>query len=92
MWIINSYYSNLIEGHDTRPSNTEFALADRLETPIDLHRDFHLEAAAHVRVQAQIDVLAAAGTLPEPFYRNVPDAMLRIPGRFRTTPEDDTLR
>ena len=49
-----------------------------------------LEAAAHVRVQAEIDRMAAQGTLPEPassdfirwlhreFYSNAPNEMLRI--------------
>ena len=62
--IMNSYYSNLIEGHITRPREIEKALAG--EAGDDAHRDLRLEAAAHVRVQQQIDQQAVAGTLSDP--------------------------
>ncbi len=56
-------------------------------------RNLQEEAAAHVRVQARIDELAAEGTLPNPtsgefirwlhaeFYRSVPRAMLIVRSR-----------
>lgn len=61
--IMNTYYSNLIEGHDTRPRDIERALAGEFD-PDDQRRDLQREAAAHVRVQAEIDRLAAEGSSP----------------------------
>src|SRR5712692_4532425 len=63
--IMNTYYSNLIEGHNTRPHDIERALAGHLDDDHE-RRNLQLEAAAHVRVQKQVDELAAAGRLPEP--------------------------
>jgi Fic family protein len=92
--IMNTYYSNLIEGHDTRPRDIERALAGKFDRD-EGRRNLQMEAAAHVRVQAQIDRMAAGGELPEPasadfirwlhreFYRAAPKAMLRIQGKDR---------
>lgn len=91
MRIMNTYYSNLIEGHNTRPRDIARALSGDLDTDEE-RRNLQLEAAAHVRVQREIDRMAADGTLPEPasseflcwvhheFYRNAPKAMLEIQG------------
>ena len=92
--IMNSYYSNLIEGHQTRPRDIERALEGDLDK--DEHRrDLQLEAAAHVRVQRQIDSMAARDTLPEPgsrdflrwlhteFYRDAPARVLEGRGITR---------
>src|SRR5258708_2217638 len=87
--IMNTYYSNLIEGHNTRPRDIARALAGDLDND-NYRRNLQLEAAAHVRVQAEVDRMAGKGRLPEPasvdfirqlhrdFYRNAPEAMLRI--------------
>jgi Fic family protein len=87
--IMNTYYSNLIEGHDTRPRDIERALAGEFDQDQG-RRDLQMEAAAHVRVQAEIDRLSAAATLPAPasgeflqwlhreFYRDAPESMLAI--------------
>ncbi|MBI4922893.1 MAG: Fic family protein [Devosia nanyangense] len=85
--IMNSYYSNLIEGNHTLPRDIESALAvirhspaHRNETrPAEIERalsdgpdrdegrrNLQLEAAAHVRVQEEVDRQALAGVLPEP--------------------------
>ncbi len=92
--IMNTYYSNLIEGHDTRPRDIERALAGQLDRD-EGRRNLQIEAAAHVRVQAEVDRLAAEGRLPEPastdflrwlhqeFYRDAPKSMLRIRGAGR---------
>ena len=89
--VMNTYYSNLIEGHDTRPQDIERALAGNLDRD-EGRRNLQLEAAAHVRVQAEIDRMAAEDNLPEPassdfirwlhreFYRDAPASMLRIHG------------
>ncbi|MGC2409228.1 MAG: Fic family protein [Methyloceanibacter sp.] len=92
--IMNTYYSNLIEGHHTRPKDIERALAGEFDQD-ERRRNLQIEAAAHVRVQTEIDRMAAEGRLPEPasidfirwlhreFYRNAPEEMLRIHGNGR---------
>ena len=92
--IMNTYYSNLIEGHDMRPRDIERALAGELDRD-EGRRNLQIEAAAHVRVQAEIEAMAREGRLPEPasvdfiswlhreFYRDAPTAMLHIQGAGR---------
>ncbi|PTE11347.1 Fic family protein [Mesorhizobium helmanticense] len=92
--IMNTYYSNLIEGHNTRPRDIERALAGEFDKDQE-RRNLQVEAAAHVRLQGEIDRLAAEGQLPEPasldflrwlhaeFYRDADEAMLRIRGADR---------
>lgn len=87
--IMNAYYSNLIEGHNTRPKDIARALEGDLDEN-EGRRNLQLEAASHVRLQEKIDRLAAASKLPEPasvdflkwlhaeFYRDVPEALLHI--------------
>ena len=87
--LMNTYYSNLIEGHNTRPRDIARALEGKLDRDKE-RRNLQLEAAAHVRVQTEIDRLAAVNELPEPasvdfiqwlhreFYRNAPKEMLLI--------------
>jgi Fic family protein len=89
--LMNTYYTNLIEGHNTRPRDIARALEGELDQDKD-RRNLQLEAAAHVRVQMEIDRLAAEGQLGEPasvefikwlhleFYRDAPEEMLRIRG------------
>jgi Fic family protein len=90
--VMNTYYSNLIEGHHTRPRDIQRALEGEFDQD-EKRRNYQIEAAAHVRVQAEIEKQAAAGTLPEPasmdfirwlhreFYKGAPDEMLRIKGK-----------
>ena len=85
--IMNTYYSNLIEGHNTRPRDIERALAGDLDED-EGRRNLQLEAAAHVRIQVHLDELAGDNALPEPascdfikelhreFYEDAPEAML----------------
>ncbi|MER9965010.1 Fic family protein [Mesorhizobium sp. M0045] len=61
---MNSYYSNLIEGHNTRPRDIESALAGAEIDPE--RRPLALEAKAHVEVQRVIDGLGLRGELPSP--------------------------
>jgi len=80
---MNCYYSNLIEGHDTRPVDIERALhADFATEP--KRRDLQLEAAAHIAVQAAIDTDAIDATQPlsalardihRQFYERLPDSL-----------------
>src|ERR1043165_3962837 len=48
--IMNTYYSNLIEGHNTRPTDIARALEGEFDKDSD-RRNLQLEAAAHVRLQ-----------------------------------------
>jgi Fic family protein len=63
--VMNCYYSNLIEGHNTRPRDIERALDDELAGEPE-RRNLQLEARAHIRVQSSIDELHASGKLDEP--------------------------
>ena len=98
--LMNCYYSNLIEGHDTRPRDIARALVGDLDED-EGRRDLQIEAAAHVCVQEKIDRLAAEDRLPEPasrdfirwlhaeLYRDAPEAMLSIESdhaEFRMAP------
>ena len=86
--VMNCYYSNLIEGHNTRPRDIERALAGaELEAET---RPLALEARAHVIVQRSIDKIHREGILLRPtsvafltfvhkaFYDEMPDEFRRI--------------
>lgn len=87
--IMNCYYSNLIEGHNTTPREIEAALRDQFEAAEE-RRNLQIEARAHIRLQRDIDRRHAAGDLAEPasadfirwlhreFYTNAPEAMLIV--------------
>ena len=62
--VMNAYYSNLVEGHHTRPRDIERAMSGDLDAE-GPRRDLQLEAAAHVRLQATLDKLAPNDALPE---------------------------
>lgn len=87
--IMNCYYSNLIEGHNTLPREIERALHNEFDCD-QARRDLQIEAKAHIRVQQLIDQMHAQNTLAEPasvdflqwlhteFYRDASDEMLTI--------------
>ncbi len=87
--IMNCYYSNLIEGHNTHPRDIEHALKGNFAEDKD-RRNLQIEAAAHIRVQRVVDGMAAEGRFLEPassdfilwlhreFYRDASPDMLRI--------------
>src|SRR5580658_8550007 len=50
--VMNCYYSNLIEGHNTTPREIIRALQDRLDAAED-RRNLPLEARGHIRVQRE---------------------------------------
>ena len=68
--LMNCYYSNLIEGHNTRPRDIARALVADLDRD-EGRRNLQIEAAAHVRVQEKTDRLAAEDRLPERTARRV---------------------
>ncbi len=92
--VMNCYYSNLIEGHNTTPRDIERALAGELAAEEE-RRNLQVEAAAHIRLQREIDRRYGAGTLGEPaaqdfilwlhreFYHDAPEAMLIVEGAGR---------
>lgn len=92
--IMNTYYSNLIEGHKTRPRDIERALSGNLD-PDPHRRNLQLEAKAHVRLQESVDQLSLNGGLPNPvtkdfiqylhreFYKDAPEEFLRVQGSGR---------
>ena len=82
--VMNCYYSNLIEGHNTLPYEVESALNNDLSED-SATRDLQQEALAHIHVQALID----EGKHPQPamsiefltwchteFYQRLPESML----------------
>jgi Fic family protein len=87
--MMNSYYSNRIEGNNTRPRDIERALAGDFDADPG-RRALQQEHAAHVRLQEEIDRRAAEGTLPDPtnpefirwlhhsFYEGATDEMLTM--------------
>lgn len=93
--IMNCYYSNLIEGHNTTPREIEQALAGQFEAEEE-RRNLQIEAKAHIEVQRWVDQQAAAGQLEEPasvafiqelhrrFYDHATPSMLLIQGNGRS--------
>lgn len=63
--VMNCYYSNLIEGHNTRLQDIERALNSDFEND-DEKRNLQIEALAHVRVQSKIDRMYINGELNNP--------------------------
>jgi Fic family protein len=103
---MNCYYSNLIEGHNTRPRDIERALANDLDAD-EPRRNLQLEARQHIRLQELIDRAFSEGTLQDPassefirylhreFYRDAPEVWLRLKGagrEFLMTPGEPRSR
>ena len=51
--MVNSYYSNLIEGHSTHPVDIERAMQQDYSADQE-KRDFHIESRIHIEVQEEI--------------------------------------
>ena len=87
--IMNTYYSNLIEGHHTRPKDIERALAGDFDRDRE-RRNLQIEAQRMFACRPRLTAYAAAEELPEPaspdslrmlhreFYKDAPDDLLRI--------------
>ncbi len=63
--LMNSYYSNSIEGNDTKPQEIERALAGNFDQDPE-KRALQQENAAHIRLQSAIDARARNKELPDP--------------------------
>lgn len=95
--LMNSYYSNRIEGNNTRPRDIERALAGHFDDDPAMHA-MQQENAAHIRLQGEIDRMAAEGVLPDPsgesflkylhteFYRGAVPEVLHVRGDVHITP------
>lgn len=90
--LMNCYYSNLIEGHVTRPRDIAAAVeGDLSDDPTQ--RDLQQEARAHIVVQKAIDQHFHTGDLADPatedfilglhrdFYARMPQAFRLIEGK-----------
>ena len=87
--VMNCYYSNLIEGHNTKLQDIERALNSDFEEDNET-RNLQFEAIAHIEVQSKIDQLYMNGKLGNPtsiefilwlhkeFYKNATEEMLTI--------------
>ena len=79
---MNSYYSNLIEGHDTHPRDIERALKEDFSSNKE-KRTLQLEAKSHITVQAKIDEGKAENItsreyiswIHEEFYKLLPEEL-----------------
>ncbi|HPX60227.1 MAG TPA: Fic family protein [Deltaproteobacteria bacterium] len=92
--LINSYYSNLIEGHSTHPIDIERAMhKDYSADPVK--RDLQMESLAHINCQKQIEVrlLAEPGlnTASEDFIKWLHRILYdQLPGELRQVKDDRT--
>lgn len=87
--LINSYYSNLIEGHSTHPFDIERAMRQDYATD-PARRDLQLESLAHIHCQRTIETwlqeeptLNVAGVdflcrVHRLFYDQLPDELRRV--------------
>ncbi|MDH5571148.1 MAG: Fic family protein [Gammaproteobacteria bacterium] len=90
MAVINSYYSNLIEGNHTLPHEIRAAQADKFSSE-PAKRDLQRESMAHIHVQAWLEVakpdLARLYTpefiqaIHQEFYQQMPASLQQIKDR-----------
>lgn len=67
--IMNTYYSNLIEGHKTLPRDIVRGLNDDFDQDTNI-RNLQLEAVAHIKLCEEIDRQVSNGKLREPASKN----------------------
>ena len=89
---MNCYYSNLIEGHLTLPTDIEKALNNNFVDD-ERTKNLQLEAVAHIKVQEKIDRNLAPGRatsiericwLHQEFSSHLPVSMLKIENQAKT--------
>jgi Fic family protein len=89
MWVINSYYSNLIEGNSTKPHDIRDAQRGNYNSDA-VKRDLQLESLAHMQMQEWIqkqkpcvDTLFSPKfflQIHEQFYQRIPEKLWVIKG------------
>lgn len=101
--VVNCYYSNKIEGHNTSLRDIERALSGDFDLD-DQRRNLQIEARSHIRLQRIIDTLHRNGNLPDPvnlefllflhkeFYEGASDAMLTLEDGSRLMPGEIRTR
>ncbi len=90
---MNSYYSNLIEGHDTHPLDIDKALRSEYSTDKE-KRDRQQEALAHIAVHRELHTRWHAGNAPaspasgeflkelhKAFYEHLPETFKVVPNK-----------
>jgi Fic family protein len=87
--VVNSYYSNLIEGHSTHPVDIERALRQDYSADYE-KRDLQIESRIHIEMQEEVterllrepDLNVASPELlrwvHERFYSQLPDRLRRV--------------
>lgn len=94
---MNSYYSNLIEGHDTHPIDIDKALKGDFSND-KIKRDFQQEAHAHINVHKYLQEHIDSETLPMPpssaaFLQFIHHAFYaHLPESFRTVTSEDGVQ
>ncbi len=93
--IINSYYSNLIEGHNTHPIDVERAMREDYSTD-PAKRDLQMESLIHIVLQKKIEARLAADPNSDvtnvdfirwvhgEFYEQLPDSLRLVDGEDGT--------
>ncbi len=94
--VINSYYSNLIEGHSTHPIDVERAMKNDYSSDSD-KRDLQIESLIHIEVQGKIigrlsrepetNVVSKDFLLwiHEKFYEKLPERLRYVTGSNKET-------
>lgn len=94
--VINSYYSNLIEGHSTHPIDVERAMRNDYSAS-SAKRDLQIESLIHIEVQEKIGrrLVAEPETnvaakdfllwIHNEFYENLPERLRRVKGEGEET-------
>lgn len=92
--IANSYYSNLIEGHHTRPADIERAMHDDFDTD-PKKKDLQKEAKAHIEIQrdmeAKIEGDPSIAVTSPAFLKGIHQGFYeRVPKDLRHTVDPET--
>ncbi|MCP5169559.1 MAG: Fic family protein [Hahellaceae bacterium] len=87
MLVMNSYYSNLIEGNSTHPREIRKAMQGNYDAD-PVKRDLQLESLAHINVQRQLSEMKIADDyllseqcfldIHNLFYENIPDSLRKV--------------
>lgn len=94
--VVNSYYSNLIEGHSTHPIDIKRAMKKDYSTDAE-KRDLQIESRIHIEVQKKINTLLAENPetdiasadflrwIHREFYEQMPERLRWVKGAGEET-------
>lgn len=87
MRVMNSYYSNLIEGNSTHPREIRKAMQGNYDSD-PVKRDLQLESLAHINVQRQLSEMEISDEyllseqcfldIHKMFYEGIPDSLRKV--------------